>query len=208
MLIKVSIVEDDARAREAMEVLLNGTPGFKCLSVHPNAEHAIRELPCEQVDVVVLDLSLPQLSGIECIQRLRLRRPDLLVMVLTVHEDVQKIFSALAAGACGYLLKRTPPARILEAIAELTTGGSPMTPAVARKVIQHFHSQSQATDNLEQLTDRELEVLHELAQGASNKEVGARLNISTETVRNHVRNIFDKLHVRSRTEAVIKYLGK
>ncbi|MDB6030479.1 MAG: DNA-binding response regulator [Verrucomicrobiales bacterium] len=208
MLIKVSIVEDDARTREAMEILLNGTPGFKCVSVHPDAEHALRHLPFEQTNVVLMDLSLPQLDGIMCIQKLKERHPYLLVMVLTVHEDAQKIFSALQAGASGYLLKRTPPARVLEAIVELTLGGSPMTPAVARKVIQHFNHLPHKQGELKTLTDRELEVLHQLAQGCTNKEVAAQLCISPETVRNHVRSIFEKLHVHSRTEAVIKYLGK
>jgi DNA-binding NarL/FixJ family response regulator len=208
MLIKVSIVEDDARTREALEVLLNGTPGFKCLSVHPDGEHALRNLPCEQVDVVLMDLSLPQLSGTECIRKLKERRSELLILVITVHEDAPKIFSALQAGASGYLLKRTPPARVLEAIEELTNGGSPMTPAIARKVIQHFHHQPPKQSPLAHLTDRELEVLHQLAQGASNKEVATQLHISPDTVRNHIRSIFDKLHVHSRTEAVVKYLGK
>lgn len=208
MLIKVSIVEDDSRTREALAVLLNGTPGFTCLSVHANAEHALGHLPVEEANVVAMDLSLPQLSGIECIEKLKRRRPELLILVLTVHEDAQKIFSALQAGASGYLLKRTPPARILEAILELSTGGSPMTPAIARKVIQHFHKRPLRSAGLSDLTDRELEVLHQVAQGSSNKEVAEELGISVETVRNHIRHIFDKLHVRSRTEAVVKYLGK
>jgi DNA-binding NarL/FixJ family response regulator len=208
MIIKVSIVEDDTRTREGMEILLNGTPGFQCVSVHPTAEHALRHLPFDQTNVVLMDLSLPQLSGIDCIQKLKERHPELLVMVVTVHEDPQKIFSALQAGASGYLLKRTPPARILEAITELTQGGSPMTPAVARKVIQHFNHLPHKPGELETLTDRELEVLHQLAQGCTNKDVALQLRISHETVRNHVRSIFDKLHVHSRTEAVIKYLGR
>ncbi|HUR44778.1 MAG TPA: response regulator transcription factor [Candidatus Saccharimonadales bacterium] len=208
MVIKVSIVEDDSRARQAMEEILNGTPGFKCGGTHANAQHALTHLPIEKPDVVLMDLGLPDLSGVECIRALKKARPELLVMVLTVHEEPQKILEALQAGASGYLLKRTPPARILEALTELASGGSPMTPGVARKVIQHFHNLPRSAERLDQLTDRELEVLHEMAQGSSNKEVATQLKISPETVRNHIRSIFDKLHVHSRTEAVVKYLAK
>ena len=208
MVIKVSIVEDDDRARHAMEEILNGTPGYKCIGVHPNGGDALANLAVDKVDVVLMDLGLPDVPGVECIRELKKRRPSLLLMVLTVNEEPQRILEALQAGASGYLLKRTPPARVLEAISELCAGGSPMTPGVARKVIQHFHNLPKGTERLNDLTHRELEVLHEMAQGSANKEVAEQLKISPETVRNHIRKIFDKLHVRSRTEAVVKYLAK
>ncbi len=206
--IKVSIVADDAPSAESLSRILHGTPGFCCLSTHASGEDALADLPFGDVDVVLMDLSLPGMGGGECIRRLRQRSEKPLFMVLTVWEDHEKIFESLKAGASGYLLKKTPPAEILEAIVELSRGGSPMSPAIARKVTRFFHSNPSTAGELDELTDREREVLHHLSQAHSNKEIAARLHISCDTVRNHLRKIYEKLHVRSRAAATAKYLGR
>jgi len=160
------------------------------------------------VDVVLVDISLPGASGIECVRRLKRLRPEIHILMFTVHEDSERIFQSLRAGASGYILKRSLPAEILEAIHEVASGGAPMTPAVARRVLLHFHQNSVATEELEQLTSREGEVLHHLSTGYTAKEIAANLHISFETVRNHIKSIYTKLQVNSRAEAVVKYLGR
>lgn len=207
-LIKISIVEDDEEIADGMSRILNGTPGFRCCSTHPTGEDALEKLPFSEVDVVLIDLSLPGIKGSECIRRLRNRSKKLLFMVLTIHEDADRIFESLRAGASGYVLKRTPPAIILESIAELVAGGAPMSPGVARKVAQFFHNRPVDEDELGSLTDREREILHHLAQGQSDKEIAKKLIISPHTVRNHIKSIYDKLQVDSRTKAATKYLGR
>lgn len=205
-LIRVSIVEDDVQARESLAVLISGTPGFRCASTHGSTEDALKKLPASQCDVVLLDLSLPGASGIECARELKLRHPALLLLVLTVHEDHEKIFESLKAGACGYLLKRTPLAQIVSAIEEAVAGGSPMSPAIARKVTQYFHALPLPAHGLGDLTDREREVLDHIARGRANKDIAARLRISGHTVDNHIRRIYEKLQVHNRTEAATKYV--
>jgi len=207
-MINVSLVEDDDQTRDAWAVLLNGTPGFRCVSTHRTAEDALAKLPIEEADVVVVDLGLPKLSGVELIRRLKLKRPKLLLCVLTVHEDPDKVFQSLKGGASGYILKKTPPAQILELIAEMVTGGAPMSPAIARKVAQYFHKLPNSAEDVDRLTDRERDVLHHISQGRADKQIARQLGISTNTVRNHVSNIYKKLHVHSRTEATVKYLGR
>ena len=206
--IKVSIVEDDAGFADALSRILNGTPGFRCLSTHATGEDALADLPFGEVDVALVDLSLPGITGAECIRRLRDRADKPLFMVLTIWEDTERIFESLKAGATGYLLKKTPPAEILESIVELSRGGSPMSPGIARKVTQFFHAIPSTAGDLDELTDREREVLHQLAQGHANKEIAALLRIRYDTVRNHVRSIYTKLHVRSRSAATARYLGR
>lgn len=206
--IRVSIVEDDQQARESLAVLFNGTPGFRCVSKHGSTEDALKKLPVADCDVVLLDLSLPGASGIDCARELKRRRPSLLLLVLTVHEDQEKIFESLKAGACGYLLKKTPLAQLVTAIEELMNGGSPMSPAVARKVTQYFQALPAATGGLSILTDREREVLDHIARGRTNKDIAARLAISAHTVDNHIRSIYDKLQVDNRTAAAAKYLAR
>ncbi len=205
-MINVSIVEDDDKTREAWAILLRGTPGFRCLSTHQTGEDALQTMAVAQTDLAVIDLNLPGLNGIETIHRLRQRRPDLLCCIFTVHEETDKVFESLKAGACGYVLKKTPPARILELFIELCEGGAPMSPGIARKVLQFFHALPQATKDLDELSDRHREILHHLAQGKSNKEIADHLGISVNTVGNHVARIYRTLQVHSRAEATKKYL--
>lgn len=206
--IKVSIVEDDAGVRESMSVLMNGTTGFRCISTFPNAEVALKNLPCDWPDVVLMDINLPEISGIECVSRLKAMRPGLQVMMLTVYMDNDKIMKSLMAGASGYLIKQTPPAQILDAVAEVHRGGSPMSSNIARKVVQYIQNQGSAAEETSNLSKREYEILTHLAKGYQYKEIADMLSISVLTVRNHLRNIYEKLQVRSRTEAVVKFLGK
>lgn len=209
-LIKVSIIEDDAGFAQALACILNGTPGFKCLSTHGSGEEALDELPVEDVDVVLTDLSLPGMPGAACIRGLRARSDKPLFLVLTVHEDADRIVESLKAGATGYVLKKTPPAQILEAIAEMVSGGAPMSPVIARKVARHFQGGDRGTEPkaLTELTDREREILNAIATGRSDKEIARELSISVHTVGNHIRSIYQKLHIRSRAEAVARYLGR
>ncbi len=208
MPIRVSIVEDDANYREALKIVFNGAPGFRCHSTHPNAEDALEHLPVADADAVLMDISLPCLSGIECLRRLKAKAPDLLAAVLTVYEDTDKIFESLRAGASGYILKKTQPAEILVAVTELVSGGSPMSPSIARKVTQFFQRVPTASLGLHALTDREREILHQVAVGDTDKEVAQRVGVSPATVRVHLRNIYRKLHVSTRTAAAAKYLGR
>lgn len=207
-MIQISLVEDDDQTRDAWAIVLNGTPGFRCVSTHASAECALRNLPIEKADAVLVDLGLAGMSGIDLIRRLKQQRPKLLLCVLTVHEDTERIFESLQAGASGYILKRTAPAQILELLAEMMAGGSPMSPAIARKVTQFFHRLPTATKSLDRLTDRELDILHHVSQGKSDKQIAEKLGISVNTVRNHTSAIYDKLHVHSRTEATARYLGR
>ena len=206
--IKVAIVEDDAGVRDSMSILINGTRGFRCISTFPNAEVALKKLPLDWPDVVLMDINLPEISGIECVSKLKAIRPALQILMLTVYMENDKIFQSLVAGASGYLIKQTPPAQILEAIAEVHRGGSPMSSHIARKVVQFVQQQGATAGDTGTLSKREHEILRHLAKGYQYKEIADMLGISVLTVRNHLRNIYDKLHVRSRTEAVVKFLGK
>jgi DNA-binding NarL/FixJ family response regulator len=165
-------------------------------------------MPFKKTQVVLVDLGLPKMSGVECVRELKTLQPSLFVLILTIHEDVEKIFKSLAAGAHGYLLKTTEPAEIISAMKEVCNGGAPMTPSIARKVIQHFHRLPKDGTDLTQLTEREQEIMEEVATGRVFKEVADRLGISYETVKVHVRNVYHKLHVTSRTAAVLKFLGR
>jgi len=206
--IRVAIVEDDDQAREALAVLFNGTPGFRCASAHRSTEDALKKLPVGECDVALVDLGLPGASGIECARELKRRRPGLQILVLTVHEDHEKIFESLKAGASGYLLKKTPLAELVQSVQDIHAGGSPMSPAIARKVTQYFQSLPPATGGLALLTDREREVLDLIARGRANKEIADQVGISTHTVDNHVRHMFEKLQVHTRAEATAKYLAR
>jgi len=208
MSISVSIVEDDAGIRESLTQLIGESSGFACRGAHSSAEEALRAISQNPPDVVLMDINLPRLSGIECVRRLKSALPKLQIVMLTVYEDSDRVFEALEAGAGGYLLKRTPSDQILAAITEVHKGGAPMSSCIARKVVQSFQKRRRTSPELDQLTPREEEILHQVAKGYHNKEIGDRLQISTETVRVHLKNIYEKLHVGSRSEAVAKFLRK
>lgn len=208
MTIKVSIVEDDNELRESLAVLVNGTPGLRCLSRFATGEAALRPLSIDPPEVLLVDIKLPRMSGIDLVTRLKPQLPHTQFLMLTVIDDANQIFDALKAGASGYLLKGTPPAEILAAIADVHRGGSPMTSSIARKVVRYFHRLQPSVPVDAVLSPRESEILACLAQGRRYKEIAADLSISEFTVRNHLRHIYEKLQVHSRTEAVVKYLQK
>ena len=207
MPVKVSIVEDNDRVRESLASLIEGARGFRCVGAHRSAEAALKLVPEEKPNVVLMDIHLPRLCGIDCVRKLKAIEPDLLVLMLTAYEDDDLIFQALKAGANGYLVKQTPPSEILAAIREVHEGGAPMSSNIARKVIQSFHQTASSESTTETLSPREREILELLAKGYMNKEIADTLSIAFQTVHTHVRNIYGKLHVRSRTEAVVKFLG-
>lgn len=204
-MIKVAIVEDDARVRESLQVLLDGCGGFRCVGTFANGALALEGIPQNWPDVVLMDINLPKLSGIECVGHLKQRRPQLLILMLTAYADDEQIFQSLKRGASGYLLKKTPPSKILEAIADVHAGGAPMSNFIARRVVQHFQA-LETPGELEGLTPREKEILSCLVKGLRNKEIADTMGVSAETIRAHLRNIYEKLHVTSRTEAVVKFL--
>jgi DNA-binding NarL/FixJ family response regulator len=208
MSIRVSIVEDNDEIREGLAVLINGSPGYHCVATYPDAERALARLALMRPDVVLMDIHLPKMSGIECVEKLKEQNPDLPVMMLTVYEDDDNVFQSIVAGATGYVLKKTPPSELLEAISDLHNGGSPMSDRIARKVVQAFQQMGKSSRETENLTHRESEILSYVAKGYQDKEIAEKIFLSSETVRTHLRNIYKKLHVRSRTEAALKYLRK
>lgn len=205
---KVAIVEDNATLRKYLTELINNTQGLKCVCACASAEEAAVEIPKHRPSVVLMDIHLPGESGIACTARLREKMPDLHVIMLTVYKDIKMIFQALKAGACGYVLKRADESEILEAIAEVRSGGAPMTSEIARMVVRAFVDTPEATaaEGTDQLSSREMEILALLAEGCPNKEIASRLFISTATVRTHLMHIYEKLHVHCRTEAAAKYI--
>ena len=207
----VSIVEDDPFIRAAWVKIINAAPGYRCLSDFGSAEAALEELPKNVPDFMLMDINLPGRSGIECTRELKRRFPQVEILMLTVFNDRENLFEALRAGASGYLLKRTTPAALLEALDELKIGGSPMSPPIARQVVQFFRKHEPAvetTGGLEKLSARENEILRGLAEGRPYKEIADQLQLSVDTVRTYIRRTYEKLHVHSRTEAVVKYLGR
>ena len=206
MSLTVSIVEDNDQLRETLGRALNRAEGFRCLCQYANAEDALKGLPKEPPNVVLMDINLPGMNGVECVRQLKQLLPDIQIVMLTVYEDTDNIFNALKAGATGYLLKRTTQAELLEAIREVHRGGSPMTTHIARKVVQALQRVSPTTGPAENLSPREQEVLDCLAKGFLYKEIGEKLGISYETVHTYIRRIYEKLQVRTRTEAVAKFL--
>ena len=212
MPITVAIVEDDKELREDLAGFINSRRGLRCASTFATAEDALKSLPDKPPDVVLMDINLPGMNGIECIHALKPRLPDTQFMVLTVFEESEKIFAALRAGASGYLLKRAAPAELAEAIEQVHAGGSPMSPQIARQVVQFFQppkkAAARAAAGMEDLTDRERDLLALLSRGKQYKEISDQLGISVDTVRSHIRRIYKKLHVHSRTEAAVKFLGK
>jgi len=208
MPITVSIVEDDRRVRESLAILINGAENLRCVGTHSSSEEALAEISRKKPDVVLMDINLPGMSGIECVRRLKAEMPRLQILMLTMYEDDEKVFQSLVAGASGYLVKRTSPAELLKAIEEVHSGASPMSGKIARTVVEYFQKLQSTAPQQEYLSRREEEILNLLAKGYRYKEIADALSISFETVRSHLKNIYDKLHVHSRTEAVVKYLRK
>jgi DNA-binding NarL/FixJ family response regulator len=208
MPISVSIVEDNEKLRSTLARVINRADGFRCVSDYGNAEDALKNLPQIRPDVVLMDINLPGMNGVECVRQLKQLLPQTQVMMLTVYEDTENIFNALTAGANGYMLKRTSSKELLEAIHEVHRGGSPMTMHIARKVVQSFQKTAATAQPTENLSEREQQVLDLLSQGLMYKEIADKLAISYETVHTYIRRIYEKLQVRTRTEAVAKFLRR
>ncbi|MEO1261418.1 MAG: response regulator transcription factor [Bacteroidota bacterium] len=204
--IKIAIVEDIKEFRTALQIMLNATPGFQCDLTYSNGESAVKDIPIQKPDIVLVDINLPGINGIQVMETLKKQYPKLQFMVLTVFEDDEKIFNALSAGASGYLLKSTPPTKIMDAIRELHDGGSPMSAQIARKVVASFQRPTREIANPyeQMLTNRERQVLQLLSKGKLYKQIAADLHISLETVKSHCHNIYEKLHVTTKMEAINK----
>jgi DNA-binding NarL/FixJ family response regulator len=202
--ITISIVEDQREMRESLAEWLGSAPGLSCVGAHATAEEALRDIPAENPDVVLMDINLTGMSGIECVARLKERRPGTQVLMLTTYDDGDLIFDSLRAGANGYLLKNMPRQELVEAVQQVRAGGAPMSLQIARKVINFFHSAKKPALELKSLTTREHEILKLLAKGYMYKEIADHLAISMSTVRTHVSAVYEKLHVHSRTEAAMK----
>jgi DNA-binding NarL/FixJ family response regulator len=203
----IALVDDDAETRRQLELLIDKTADFQCVGSFGNGEAALKRLPEVKPEVVLMDIQMPGISGIECAARLKAELPSVHILMLTVYEDTEKIFDALKAGAIGYLTKRTPPEDLIAAIQDVQRGCSPMSGHIARKVVQFFH-RPPAVSPERSLTPREQQILDLLAKSYFYKEIADQLSIGTETVRTHIRSIYEKLQVRTRTEAVVKYLQK
>ncbi|MBK7229875.1 MAG: response regulator transcription factor [Ignavibacteriales bacterium] len=209
-MINVAIVEDNTTIREGLAALINGTDGYKCVGAFGDVESFLPKINVLNINVVLMDIGLPGMNGIEGVKNAIKKNPDINVLMLTIYEESEFVFDALCSGACGYLVKKTPPARLLEAIKDANDGGSPMSSRIARQVITAFKegkgilSQEKDFD----LSDREVEVLNLLAEGYNYQEIAENLYISVDTVRHHIRNIYKKLHVHSQSEAVAKAIRK
>jgi len=203
----VALVEDDQKTRQSLAELLRGESRVCCAGIYPDGEAAVREIPIGKPDVALVDINLPGMSGIECVERLKKLLPKLQVLMLTKYDESDLIFSSLRAGASGYLLKKMLTVELISAIEQVFAGGAPMTMQIARKVVEHFNQIKSPTADLEKLTPREHEVLALLAKGFLYKEISHQLGISLHTFRTHQRAIYEKLHVHSRTEATVKYFG-
>jgi DNA-binding NarL/FixJ family response regulator len=204
--IRVAVIEDDRATREGLGILVGGTPGYLCVGTFRSVEEALRPLERDAADVLLLDINLPGMPGSEGVRVLRARHPGLQVLMLTVFAGQDRVFESLCNGACGYLLKKTPPGRLLEAIREVHEGGAPMSPEVARQVVAVFQKTAPPEQPSERLTPQEVRLLGLLAKGDSYQEVGDTLDISLNTVRTYIRSIYEKLHVHSKSEAVSKAL--
>ncbi len=204
MKINLAIVEDNRDIREGLVYLIKTSEGFNCTASFSNAEDALKELPESNIDVVLMDINLPGKSGIECVSELKRLRKDIQIIMLTIFEDEDNIFKSLQAGASGYILKKTSAALLLEAIKDVVNGGSPMSSQIARKVVAAFQKSPEEIIPDENLSGRESEILSYLSKGYRYKEIAEKLFISIETVRTHIRNIYEKLQVHSRTEALLK----
>ncbi|MGC3956563.1 MAG: response regulator transcription factor [Verrucomicrobiota bacterium] len=201
----VAVVEDDPRLREQLLQILENIKDIQCVAVCNSAEDALEKIPATSPDVVLMDIKLPKMSGIQCVAELKKLLPEVQVIMVTIYEDSERIFKALKAGASGYLVKSGPPEQLIDAIRDVFSGGAPMSGHIARKVVQHFHLIGPAPEESDNLSPREQQVLSLLASGYLYKEIGDQLNIGVETVRTYVKNICQKMHVRSRIEAVAKH---
>jgi DNA-binding NarL/FixJ family response regulator len=212
--IQVALVEDDAGVRANLAAMINDSPGFHCNGTYSDAMAALHGIPANRPDVVLMDINMPGMLGTECVSKLKNLLPTMPVLMLTVYDDNEQVFKSLMAGATGYLLKRTPKDKLLEAIREITSGGAPMSRPVARRVVQYFQELKQMPEAAHRapevgtLTEREEQVLAHLAKGYAYKEIAGLLNIRFDTVRTYVRSIYEKLQVHSRTAATLKYLGR
>ncbi len=203
--IRVALVEDQQLTREGLSLLIGSSPGFEICGQYDSMEQAFEQIRGTPPDVLLADIGLPGMSGIEGVRQIHEWMPELPILMLTVHEDSDSVFRAVCAGACGYLLKETPPARLLESIRELFEGGDPMSPGIARKVVLMFQKAAPPKEDM-QLSVRQLEILKMLAEGHSYKACAATLDVGLDTIRSHVRKIYERLHVHSRSEAVWKAL--
>jgi len=208
-MIRIAIVEDNKTIRDGLTVLLNATDGLKCIASYRNCESMLENIEENKPDLMLMDIGLPGMSGIDGIKKVKEIFPDMVILVLSVYEDDENIFDAICAGACGYLIKKTPPARLIEAIQEAHQGGSPMSSHIARRVINFFQDNVRIKDeNDVNLSEREKQILSNLAKGNSYKMIADSIFISIDTVRYHIRNIYKKLHVHSQSEAVAKALRR
>ena len=204
--LRVAVVEDEDWMRASLAAQIDRSPQLECVGRYDSGEEALRHLPAVQPDVVLMDINLPGIDGIECVRRLKEALPQTNVLMLTVYEESDKIFDSLKAGASGYLLKRAPEQELMEAIEQVHAGGSPMSGLIARKVVQFFKQLGQTLPELEKLSPREREILDLLSEGGSYKEIASTLGLSIHTIRMHIRGIYRKLHVHSRGEVVAKYM--
>jgi DNA-binding NarL/FixJ family response regulator len=205
--LRVALVEDQPKVRESWSRLINSFPDFRCVCACASGEEALRVIPEQRADVILMDIFLPRMSGIECTARLKEKLPETQIVILTAMDDQELVFMALEAGADGYLLKRTKPADLRAALLDVLRGGAPMTSQIARRVIESFRRKAKARDELVRLSVREEQILLLLSQGYSNKLIADKLNLSIDTVCSHLKHVFDKLHVNSRTEAVVRYMA-
>ncbi len=208
MRIKVSIVEDDRGTRESLSELLGRAPALRCVGAHPTGEEALQRIPQEAPDVVLMDINLPRMSGIECVKQLKELLPKTQVLMLTTYEESDLIFDSLRHGASGYLLKNMLAAELIQAVEQVHAGGAPMSMQIARKVVSYFQQAGHAHSDEQRLTKREHEILALLAKGYLYKEIADLLGITLSTVRAHLHTVYEKLHVQSRTQAVVKFLGR
>ena len=208
MSISVSIVEDHDQTRASIVAILRAAPGLKCLDAYPTGEAALAGVPARTPDVLLVDIRLPEMSGIECVSHLKLEIPDLQVLMLTTYEERELIFESLRAGASGYILKNALRGELVDAVEQVHAGGAPMSMPIARKLVGFFQASAPVKSEVANLTAREQEILTLLARGYQYKEIADSAGVKLETVRSHIKHIYDKLHVRSRTEATLKFLGK
>ncbi|HTR39994.1 MAG TPA: response regulator transcription factor [Pseudomonadales bacterium] len=208
MSISVSIVEDDTKVRESLARLIDGSPGYQCASAHASGESALAEIPKVKPNVILMDINLTGINGVECARQLKPLLPNTQIIMLTVYQNTEHIFDALAAGATGYMLKQTKPDKLLVAVKDVYEGGSPMSSHIARKIVQSFQQQSTQNTETPSLSPREAQVIELLAKGYLYKEVADTMGVSYATIHTHIRHIYEKLQVRSRTEAVVKHLSQ